>query len=194
MTECASQIATAVLGSWEQHLYPSLQILAHLQAQTTAEGRLGVRGESLLSCYAWEKEGSWKIEDPKQEGWFWTEDRGKVKGNSLAVLGRLDQVVKVGGENVDLARLEKLLQDLKLLIDLQGEVALVAYPDERLGHVLHLAVSQISEDDLQPLLDQFHQRVLPFEKIRHIHFLPLIPKSPLSKVLRQDLLTLIQKG
>jgi acyl-coenzyme A synthetase/AMP-(fatty) acid ligase len=55
-------------------------------------------------------------------------------------------------------------------------------PDERLGHVIHLATT------IEPTFaDAFNARVHPFERIRAIHRVDEIPRSPLGKLLRAEL-------
>lgn len=193
MTECASQIATAELYSWQTPSYPALKILPHLAVRANPSGQLCFKGSPLLSYYAYFKEDRWVIEDPKKEGWFESGDRGQVEASFLTLHGRLDQLVKVGGESVDLARLEKILESFKNQSSLACDMSLVAYPDARLGSVIHLAVTSCSIDSLNLLLEQFNQRVLPFERIRQVHHVAKIPKSSLSKVLKGELLNLIRR-
>jgi O-succinylbenzoic acid--CoA ligase len=55
-------------------------------------------------------------------------------------------------------------------------------PDGRLGHVIHLATT------VKPIFaDEFNDRVHPFERLRAIHRVNAIPRSPLGKLLRAEL-------
>lgn len=185
-TECASQIATAPLARSE-HL-PPLQLLSHLQAKVQEE-RLSFSGHSLFSAYAYFEEEAIHFVDPKDQGWWQSEDRGEIHGYFLNIKGRLDSLIKIGGENVDLERLEKQLQTVRLQLALKADVTLVAMPDPRLGKVIHLAAADPHNDaQLDTLVQRFHQQVLPFERIRHIHFLPEFPRSPLGKILKSELI------
>ena len=56
-------------------------------------------------------------------------------------------------------------------------------PDERLGHVIHLAVTR----DAVAIRDAFNARVAPFERAREVHLVNVIPRSALGKLLRQRL-------
>ena len=176
MTECCSQVATAALDS------PELRILEHLQVRTDDEGRLAVKGSSLLTGYVDE---SAQLRDPKRDGWFITSDLGHVQGRTLTVEGRIDEVVKIGGELVNVARLEALLEHLRGSKD----AALVAIEDERLGWEIHLA----SPADAVELVREFNGNVNPFERIRRVHRLE-IPRSPLGKVRRAELRKAIEAG
>lgn len=194
MTECGSQVATAELDSWDNTGPPCLKLLPHFNVEGCPEKRFRLKGPSLLSAYALDLGERIEFVDPKVDGWFVSGDRGEIKGPYIEILGRMDQMVKVGGESVDLARLESVLQSVMLEINSSLEVTLLAFPDERLGNVVHLVFAGTSEDELKPVVDQFQARVLPFERIRQIHFVPAIPRSPLSKVLKADLLRLIKSS
>ena len=163
MTECCSTIA--IEG----------RLLPHLVARTEPDGRLAFTGASLLTGYATDD----GFVDPKVDGWFTSEDLGRVEGRKLAVQGRRGEFVKIGGESVDLRRLDTVLDEVRGDVD----AALVPIADERLGYVIHLAVA--GEGDA--IMEAFNARVLPFERIRAIHRVEAIPRSPLGKLLRAKL-------
>lgn len=173
MTECASQIATAPLNNSNS----AMKVLPHLEVKTNEEGRICVRGNSLLTAYI--VEGEWV--DSKVEGWFLTEDLGEVDGGELIVHGRMGDFVKIGGENTNIARLNAKLKKLPF----QEDAALFFSPDERLGHVVHLAVVGSAP---QTLIEQFNTEVAPFERIRKVHIVDQIPRSLLDKLLTKELL------
>jgi acyl-CoA synthetase (AMP-forming)/AMP-acid ligase II len=101
----------------------------------------------------------------------------------LRVFGRTADFVKIGGESVDLRRLDGILDSVRGAVD----AAVIAVRDERLGHVIHLAVASPATDSAEPLVHAFNERVLPFERIRAVHRLDSIPRSPLGKLLRARL-------
>jgi len=168
MTESCSQIATAT------HDGPDLLLLDHLEARVEADGRLAFAGASLLTGYATSNTG---FVDPKVDGWFVSDDLGSVNGRVLQIEGRAGEVIKIGGELVNLRRLDRILEELT------PDAAIVAVPDERLGFVIHLAVAC----DPGTLREQFDARVAPFERIRAVHRVDAIPRSPLGKLLRKKL-------
>jgi o-succinylbenzoate---CoA ligase len=175
MTECCSQVATATLDS------PELRVLDHLHVRTDDDGRIAVKGSSLLTGYI---EAGGRIRDPRRDGWFTTSDLGHVQGRTLTIEGRVDEVVKVGGELVNVARLESLLEHLRGT----KEAALVVVSDERLGAQIHLA----SPSDAFELVRQFNANVHPFEKIRRAHLVAEIPRSPLGKVRKAELKRIVE--
>lgn len=167
MTECCSTIAIED------------ELLSHLEARREPDGRLAFRGPSLLTGYATE-EG---LIDPKVDGWFVSEDLGEVDGRTIRVHGRAGDFVKIGGESVDLKRLDRILHELA-----GDDAAIVAVPDERLGYVIHLATT------IEPsFVDAFNARVHPFERIRAVHRVDAIPRSPLGKLLRAELTDMLPK-
>src|SRR5258706_589216 len=83
------------------------------------------RRASLLSGYV---HGDGRFVDPKVDGWFVSEDLGAVEGRVLEVRGRAGEFVKIGGESVDLARLDRILREIA-----GDDAAIVAVEDERLG-------------------------------------------------------------
>ncbi len=158
MSECCSTVSTKDI------------LLPHLEARREQDGRLAFRGASLFTGYVTED----GLIDPKIDGWFISEDLGHVEGRTLTVEGRAGDFVKIGGESVNLARLDNILHDLA-----GDAAAIVAVPDERLGHVIHLATT------IEPtFVDTFNARVHPFERIREVHRVATIPRSPLGKLLR----------
>jgi len=161
MTECCSTIA--IEGT----------LLNHIDARREPDGRLAFRGPSLFTGYATED----GLIDPKIDSWFISEDLGEVDGRTLRVEGRAGDFIKIGGESVDLKRLDRILRELA-----GDDAAIVAAPDERLGHVIHIATT--SEPTF---VDAFNDRVHPFERIREVHRVDKIPRSPLGKLLRAEL-------
>lgn len=170
MTETCSQVATAKLGS------PELVLLDHVEARTEPDGRLAFRGPSLLTGYGTER----GFVDPKIGGRFVTEDLGSVDGSVLFVEGRRGDFVKIGGESVDLARLDEILGSIA-----GPHAAVIAVPDKRLGHVIQLAVDPAV--DAETVASAFDARVHPFERALAVHRVSEIPRSFLGKLLRNEL-------
>lgn len=187
LTECASQVATAPNGSWEWGSFPLAQPLDHVQLKADERGNLNIKSPSLLTAYLEKKGEGFALRDPKVDGWFATEDQAVFEGGALRSIRRPGNVVKVGGENVDLLRLEGILEEERLRGDIEEDVALVARPDDRLGHCIHLVVAPCVGAKVSALIDRYHQRVFPFEKIRKVHEVDEIPRSPMKKLLRGDL-------
>ena len=163
MSECASTIAVRDV------------LLPHIEARADDEFRLAFRGSSLFTGYVTEEGFS----DPKVDGWFLSEDIGEVDGRTLRVQGRKGDFIKIGGESVDLARLDRILESVRGGVD----AVLIAAPHTRLGHVIQL----VSTRDASQVVERFNECVLPYERIRGTHRIDSIPRSTLGKLLRAEL-------
>jgi O-succinylbenzoic acid--CoA ligase len=172
MTECCSQIATARPGSSE------LILLPHVDARTEVDGRLAIRSDALLTGYALFDDDVAAFVDPKVEGWFITEDRVELDGRTVRVKGRVGELIKIGGESVDLVRLDRILGEIT------PDAALAPADDPRLGCVIHLFVAA---GDAEAIAEAFNARVHPFERARRVHRVESIPRSALDKLLRKQL-------
>ena len=168
-SECASTVAVENV------------VLSHLEARQDGDGRIALRGASLLTGYVFD---NGNFVDPKVDGWFLTEDFGEINGRTLRVIGRAADFVKIGGESVDLKRLDRILDEVRG----QADAAIVAVPDDRLGSVIHLAATT----DVTGLVEAFNAQVLPFERVRGLHRVQQIPRSTLGKLLRLRLLELLE--
>ncbi len=194
LSECCSQVATAPLSSLDGdagRAEPPLQLLSHVTARTDADGRILLQSPSLLTGYGLLSAdgGDARFVDPKQDGWFLTEDRGTLAGNTLTIQGRIGDFVKIGGESVDVALLSRLWTRLASDADLP-ETVLIAAPDARLGAAIHLAATGGTERHAQiaHAVEAFNRQVLPFERIQRVHGVAVMPRSPLGKLLRTELL------
>ncbi|MFZ2490458.1 MAG: AMP-binding protein, partial [Thermoanaerobaculia bacterium] len=176
MTECSSQVATARAGAQD------LVLLDHVEVRTEDDGAIAIRSPALLTAYLIEEGG---LVDPKLDGWFVTADVGEIEGKVLRVVGRRGDFVKIGGESVDLGRLDRLLAEL---VD-PSRAALAALPDERLGHVIVMAYC---DDGALLAVEPFNRRVMPFERIRRTVRVETIPRTELGKLARKRLQDLVE--
>ena len=185
LTEACSQVATAPLASLAGSAFPDLEVLPHLEVRIM-DGRLALRGASLLTGYGLEENGAARFADPKVDGWFISEDAAEIAESAgrttLRPLGRSSDFIKIGGESSSLARLQEIAEAAARALG--ADAAVIAVPDERLGTVVHLAVSHggVAEG----VRHAFDAKVLPFERARAVHVLP-IPRSPLGKLQREEL-------
>jgi O-succinylbenzoic acid--CoA ligase len=185
MTETASQVATLPLESDGNTDPTRLQVLPHLEAKSDDDGRILVRGESLLTGYVLPDGQFW---DPKSaDGWFSTEDLGSVNGRELILTGRVQDRIKIGGELANLAELERVFAE-----EAGGATGytLVALPDDRLEFVIGLVVEG-NENLPADAVARYEARVPPFCRIRRVVNVPRIPRSDLGKVKRAELMRLL---
>lgn len=185
-TECASQVATAPIYSWKEGCFPLLQPLDHMQIAINDEGILQICGESLLTYYGFPdlSNGTCRLQDPKVDGWLSTEDRAVLKNGCIQTISREGHFVKIGGESVDLLRLDKILDEVRLSLHHPCDMSIFAMPDERLGHAIHLAIAAENMNNIDLLLKAFRDRVHPYERIRQVHYVNHIPRTCSQKVIR----------
>jgi 2-furoate---CoA ligase len=134
-------------------------------------------------------EGYWRHPDATakslREGWYFTGDTGFMDPDGdLFVTGRVDDMIITGGENVSPVEIESCLSLHPGVL----EVAVVGIPDERWGKIV-VAFVQRTDGVSAEELDQ-HCRtsgLANFKRPRRIEFVKAIPKSPVGKLLRRQL-------
>lgn len=180
MSEAGSQIATVPLASLnERHeLVPEAQLLPHIEARLSREGRLEIRGDSLFSGYVYASEGSSRFEDPKIDGWFTTSDFVELSERNLKFIGRAQDMIKVNGELVNLSRLQELFQTLLPDVSL----VVTSAPNPRSGAQVVVAFESISPFLAEAYVEKINAQVSPFERVQALHVLEVFPRTPLGKI------------
>jgi len=151
---------------------------------------IGEEGEIIALLAGDESfEGYWRRPDADakalRQGWYFTGDTGYLdQDRDLFVTGRVDDMIITGGENVSPVEIESCLS----LHPAVSEVAVVGLPDERLGKIVAAFVKrrgEVKDEDL----DQFCRTsgLANFKRPRRYIFVTSIPKSPVGKLLRRQL-------
>ena len=125
------------------------------------------------------------VEDPKdKDGWFHSQDRGVVENGILKILGRTADFIKIGGESVELGRLNQIFDEVRVELGVRADLAILAVPDSRLGNVIHLVSDpNLSQSQASSIIEKFNARVLAFEKIRQWRLTDQIPRTSLGKLI-----------
>jgi 2-furoate---CoA ligase len=151
---------------------------------------VGEEGEIIALASSDEAfEGYWKREDATakalRHGWYFTGDTGYFDADGdLFVSGRVDDMIITGGENVSPVEIESCLS----LHPAVSEVAVVGLPDERWGKVVAAFVKRSGAIDPEELDDFCRTSGLAnFKRPRRYVFVDAIPKSPVGKLLRRQL-------
>jgi o-succinylbenzoate---CoA ligase len=173
-TETASMVAFK-----DESLYKPLP---HAELRVSEDGFLEINSTSLMSGY-WD--GS-EIYNIVQDGWYKSDDLAVQRENGFEILGRSSDYAKVNGEGVYLSRLQSVLQDCLLDIDLPSEATLNFMPSARRGHEVHLFTT-FNPIEAEILVKMFNEKVLPFERIHECHYVNEIPRTELGKVKNQEL-------
>lgn len=121
------------------------------------------------------------------EGWFHTNDAGFLdeRGN-LTVVGRLDDMIIRGGQNVYPAEVEDALIEHPSVV----EVAVVGYPDAELGERIGAYVVEAPDASvsLEDVTDWFDDKGLSrFKWPERLETIASLPKSPGGKIKKAEL-------
>jgi long-chain acyl-CoA synthetase len=119
------------------------------------------------------------------DGWFATGDLGRLDdAGRLWITGRTKLFIDSGGHKVDPVEVEDVLvshPDVR-------EAAVVGVPDPRRGEAIHAFV--VAERAVVPreLVAHCRQRLAPFKVPRRVALRDALPRSPLGKLLRGQLI------
>jgi 2-furoate---CoA ligase len=132
--------------------------------------------------------GYWNRPDADEkairDGWYFTGDVGRLdEDGDLWVVGRVDDMIVSGGENIHPLEVEDVLS----LHPKVREVAVVGAADDRWGHrVVAVVVAEsgttAEELDAHCLADASLAR---FKRPKEYRFVDELPKSPSGKILRR---------
>jgi O-succinylbenzoic acid--CoA ligase len=115
------------------------------------------------------------------EGWFETKDLGEFVDDKLVVIGRSDDVIISGGENLSLNSVESILNEN--FPDTQ--CAAFSVDDPQWGQTLHIAVvGQVDGDGMTTVLES---KIGAFAKPKGIHIINSLPLLGIGKVDRKRL-------
>jgi len=154
---------------------------------------VGETGEIIASMSALDAfEGYWKRPDADQkairQGWYFTGDLGRFDDNGeIYVLGRVDDMIISGGENIYAEEVEDVLAKCP---DVLG-VAVIGLPDERWGERVAAFIEPASDAASPGTLDRYclESGLARFKRPRAYAFVRAIPRSASGKLLRRHLRT-----
>ncbi len=134
--------------------------------------------------------GYWKRPDADEkairEGWYFTGDLGRFdEDGELYVLGRVDDMLISGGENI----YPEEVEDLLAKCDLVREVAVIGVPDDRWGQRVVAYIEPASDAANAETLDKYclDSDTARFKRPRGYAFVKAIPRSASGKLLRREL-------
>ena len=208
-TEGGANICTSFLDSSEEQRcetsgYPCEGFeIRIVDPETGARQPAGVSGEILVRSYnlmqGYYRKPAETASAVDADGWLHSGDLGYLRPDGyLRFLGRLKDVLKVGGENVDPVEVEQFLLGHPGV----REVAVVAFPDERLTEVgvafvvaehggsgpAGGGVSDARGEALaRDLLEYGRGRIASFKLPRHVLFVDALPATSSGKVRKAEL-------
>lgn len=150
----------------------------------SAPGELWVRGPQVMTGYLGRPDATAEMLD--DEGWLRTGDIATVTAEGIyRLVDRLKELIKYKGYQVAPAVLEALLLEHPKIAD----AAVVGAPDADGQEVpkAFVVTQQGAELTEQDVMDFVAARVAPYEKVRMVQFIDVVPKSSSGKILRKDL-------
>jgi 2-furoate---CoA ligase len=155
--------------------------------------RLDPPGEGEILCHMSSDEaftGYWNRPDADEraihDGWYRTGDAGRIDDEGdLWVVGRVDDMIVSGGENIHPVEIEDVLARAPGV----REVAVIGTPDERWGQRV-VACVVVDDGVTSEQLDAFclaSESLARFKRPREYRFVSELPKSASGKILRRFL-------
>ena len=169
-----------------------------LRAKPASAGKAGINerlriidGEIAVHITSPEAfSGYWKRPDAQaraiRDGWYHTGDAGKLdEDGDLFVLGRVDDMIISGGENIYPAEVEDAMAPCPAI----GRIAVIGMSDERLGQKIVAFVEPANDDVTEEDLETYARScgMTQFKRPREYIFVRAIPQSPSGKILRTKL-------
>ena len=115
------------------------------------------------------------------DGWFETKDLGKFDDDRLVVIGRSDDVIISGGENLSLDSVENSLS----LAFPSTQFAAFAVEDPQWGHSLQIAVVGTTSE--VQIAEHLEKDLGVFAKPKGIHYMASLPLLGIGKIDRKSL-------
>jgi len=124
------------------------------------------------------------------DGWFVTSDRGQIIDGKLLVLGRADDVLITGGENISLSEIENAIS--QNFVNL--EFAAFAVPSLKWGQELHIASVNAPSDFSLEITNLLREKFGSAAKPKQFHQLSALPLIGIGKIDRSALAQLAMKS
>ena len=153
-------------------------------------GEILVRTPRVMKGYAGEVEGGARMEP---DGFLHTRDLGYVDDDGYVFLvGRQDDMIIRGGENIAPAEVESILQGHTAI----EEVAVLGLPSVEWGQIVAAAVVLRPGASATPeeISEYCRSRLASFKKPELIRVVDELPRNPLGKILRKELREQLAQG
>lgn len=147
------------------------------------EGEIVVRGPTVVDSYWQRPEETAKA---FRDGWLYTGDKGiKDSEGFYYFLGRTDDMIISGGENIYPAEVEQVILNHPKVAD----VAVLGVPDEQWGQTVKAIIApkkgeELTEDEVTTFVKQ---HLASFKKPRIIEFVSELPKGATGKLDRKKI-------
>ena len=179
MTETAAMIAALRPEEFLAGARSSGSALPHARITVSAEGAVGVAGESVFRGY-YPAGRTERVFETADAGWL--DERGQ-----LTVTGRRDAVVITGGEKVQPTEVEAMLRGTGEF----SEVVVLGVPDAEWGQMLVAAYPAALQPRLKKVADAMARQLAPHKRPKL--FVPLAswPANAQGKINRAQIISLV---
>jgi len=167
---------------------PLLNVLTKVVDPETGEevgpgeiGRICYAGPTVMTGYYGMPE---KTAETIRDGWFHSGDLVRVDEDGFVeFVGRTDDMIVTGGENVYPAEIEEVLHEH----DAVDEVAVVGVPDDTWGERVKAVVVPAEEGlTAEAVRAAVGEHLADFKKPREVAFVEALPRNPTGKVLKGE--------
>ena len=174
LTEAASQVTTMSPGEAVRKPGSTGPPILTTEVRIDEDGLISVRGPTVAE------------ENADEDGWLRTSDLGRIdEDDYLYVLGRADEMIVSGGENVSPEEVERVLLEHPAVAD--AGVAAIDDPEWQQAVVASVVVGdggEVSEDELRAFC---RERLAGFKVPKSIAFVQELPRNAQGKLLRRQL-------
>lgn len=156
-------------------------------SETGRVGELGFAGPTIFSGY-WNR-GELTKKSFDQDGFYLSGDLFSIEGDKKEKYlfhGRLKDLIIRGGFNISPDELEKILSGHPKI----QEVAVVGYPDERLGQRVGAAAVPLKGEELTlEMIQQYLEKegVAKYKWPEKLSIKEILPRNPVQKILRRKI-------
>lgn len=147
------------------------------------EGEICIRGWNVMAGYYNKPEETRETFD--EDGWFHSGDLGLADAQrNVSFLGRIKDIIRVGGENLSPLEVENLLRRHPKV----AEACVVGVPDARLGEVCmaFIKLKAGSRSDDAEILSFCRNQIAGYKIPRHVRFVDEFPLTGSNKIRRVE--------
>ncbi|MGH7747204.1 MAG: class I adenylate-forming enzyme family protein, partial [Candidatus Dormibacteria bacterium] len=155
--------------------------LPGVEVRLGAEAEILLRGGQVFGGY-WRNPAA--TAEVLEDGWLRTGDAGELGADgSLAIRGRLKELIISGGLNIHPREVEAVLEEHPAV----AEVAVAGLPSERWGEQVTAFVVAREPVDEEELIAHARAHLAPYKCPRAVRFVASLPRNALGKVRRSEL-------
>ncbi|RME40768.1 MAG: hypothetical protein D6796_16755 [Caldilineae bacterium] len=150
-------------------------------------GEMAIKGPGIFPGYYKRPDLTEKVFD--EEGYFYTGDLFEIAGeggNAYRFVGRVKDIINRGGVKISAEEVEGLIMGHPKV----AEVAIIGYPDERLGERICAVVAPKPGETvtLEEIIDHLRAKdVAVFKLPEKLMLVDALPRNPVGKVLKREL-------